>query len=93
MTSKNRKVWGFGECLHTLWHGDRVVFDSCRDMGLSASDALRIERALNADPEVLSDSLQDATERADQAEAELLMLRQLVIKWDPRLAEVIGLKT
>ena len=82
-----RKVWGFGECRHALWEGDRLVFDSCRDMGLSAKDAKRIEDALNAKAESVDDC-----ERADQAEAKLMMLRKLVLKWDPRLAEVIGLK-
>lgn len=41
------KQWEFGEARHALWYGDRIVFDSCRDMGLTARDARRIERLLN----------------------------------------------
>ncbi len=41
------KRWQFGEALHSLWYGNRIVFDSCRDMGLAAADARRIERLLN----------------------------------------------
>ena len=39
--------WGFGEARHALWEGNRLVFDSKRDMGLSKDDADRIETMLN----------------------------------------------
>ena len=77
-----------GEKLHP---SDTLKCKGCNMVGICTNCQLSGKLCRSECSDNKCPGCEAATLRADQNEAKLIMLRELVIKWDPELAAVIGL--